>query len=391
MLNLAHRVQQIKPSATLAISARTNELIASGKDIINLSVGEPDFDTPEHIKQAAIKALAEGFTKYTPIDGIPALKKAIVAKFAKENNLNYETHEIMVSCGAKQVLYNLTQVLLEKGTEAIVPVPYWVSYPEMVKLAEADPVFIHTKFEDRYKITPAQLSAAINENTRLLILNSPSNPTGICYSAEELKALADVLVKHPNIVLVADDIYEHIIWDKSKYHNILNICPELKDRTLIVNGVSKAYAMTGWRIGYAAGPKTLIDAMKKIQSQSTSNPCSIAQRAAVEALSGDQSSIAEMVKAYKERHDFVHQSLNQLPGVRCPAADGTFYAFPDISECMKNLGINNDIDFAEKLLLEANVAVVPGTEFGAPGHMRVSYATSMDRLKTAMERIKAVL
>lgn len=391
MLNLAHRVQQIKPSATLAISARTNELIASGKDIINLSVGEPDFDTPEHIKQAAVKALAEGFTKYTPIDGIPALKKAIAAKFAKENNLNYETHEIMVSCGAKQVLYNLTQVLLEKGTEAIVPVPYWVSYPEMVKLAEAEPVFIHTKFEDRYKITPAQLSAAINENTRLLILNSPSNPTGICYSAEELKALADVLLEHPNIVLVADDIYEHIIWDKSKYHNILNICPELKDRTLIVNGVSKAYAMTGWRIGYAAGPKILIDAMKKIQSQSTSNPCSIAQRAAVEALSGDQSSIAEMVKAYKERHDFVHQSLNQLPGVRCPAADGTFYVFPDISECMKKLGINNDIDFAEKLLLEANVAVVPGTEFGAPGHMRVSYATSMDQLKTAMERIKAAL
>ena len=391
MITLAHRVQQIKPSATLAISARTNELIAAGKDIINLSVGEPDFDTPEHIKAAAIKAINEGFTKYTAIDGIPALKKAIAEKFARENNLNYETNEIMVSCGAKQVIYNLTQVLLEEGTEAIIPTPYWVSYPEMVKLTEAEPVFIKTSFESRYKITPEQLAGSITDKTRLIILNSPSNPTGISYAAEELKALAEVLLEHPQIVIVADDIYEHIIWDKSKYHNILNLCPELRDRTVIVNGVSKAYAMTGWRIGYAAGPKLLIDAMKKIQSQSTSNPCSIAQRAAVEALSGDQSSIPMMVKAYKERHDFVYESLNQMPGVRCPAADGTFYAFPDVSEAIKNLGLKNDLEFAEKLLLEANVAVVPGVEFGTPGHMRVSYATSLEQLKTAMQRIKEIL
>jgi len=391
MITLARRVQQVKPSATLAINARTGELIAAGKDIINLSVGEPDFDTPDHIKNAAIKALNEGFTKYTPVDGIPALKKAIADKFKRENKLDYETNQIMVSCGAKQVLYNLTQVLLEEGTEAIIPGPYWVSYPDMVKLAEAEPVFIRTGFDERYKISPAQLSAAITAKTRLIIFNSPSNPTGICYTVEELKALGKILLRHPNIVIVTDDIYEHILWDKSKYQNILNACPELKDRTLVVNGVSKAYAMTGWRIGYAAGPKVLIDAMKKIQSQSTSNPCSIAQRAAVEALNGDQSSIGEMVKAYKERHDFVVKSLNEIPGVRCVNADGTFYAFPDVSESMKKLGINNDIDYAEKLLLEANVAVVPGTEFGAPGHIRVSYATSLDRLKVAMERLKAVL
>ncbi len=391
MLKLTHRVQQVKPSATLAISARTNELIAEGKDIINLSVGEPDFDTPEHIKQAAIKAIQEGFTKYTAVDGIPALKKAIAAKFKQENQLDYAGDEIMVSCGAKQVLYNICQALLEEGTEAIVPAPYWVSYPDMVKLADAEPVFIHTDFESRYKITPAQLEAAITPNTRLIFLNSPSNPTGISYSADELKALGAILAKHPQVVVVTDDIYEHIMWDQKNYHNLLNVCPELKDRTLVVNGLSKAYAMTGWRLGYVAGPKTIVAALKKIQSQSTSNPCSITQKAAVEALTGDQSSIEMMVKAYKERHDFVYAALNEIPGVRCPAADGTFYAFPDVSECMKRLGIKNDIDFAEKLLLEANVAVVPGTEFGAPGHLRISYATSLEKLKTAMTRIKAVL
>ncbi len=390
MTNLSYRVQQIKPSATLAVAARSAELTAAGKDIINLSVGEPDFDTPDNIKAAAIRAIEQGFTKYTAVDGTPELKNAIIQKFQNENQLSYAADEIIVSCGAKQVLYNLCQVLLEKGVEAIIPAPYWVSYPDMVKLSEAIPVFIRTTYEQRYKISPAQLQAAITPQTRLLILNSPSNPTGIAYTREELRALGEVLLKHPQVIIVTDDIYEHILWGAESFCNILNACPELKDRTVVVNGASKAYAMTGWRLGYAAGPKAIIAAMKKIQSQSTSNPCSITQKAAVEALNGDQSSIAMMVEAYQKRQQFLYKSLNEIDGIRCLDADGTFYAFPDVSECMKRLGIQNDIDFSEKLLLEANVAVVPGTEFGAQGHIRLSYATSMDRLEEAVKRMKAI-
>jgi aspartate aminotransferase len=385
---LAARVQRIKPSPTLAVSARADELISAGKNIISLSVGEPDFDTPAFIKEAAIKAIHEGMTKYTAVDGTAGLKKAIINKFVRDNNLRYDPSQILVSCGAKHSLYNLFAALLNPGDEIIIPAPYWVSYPDIAKLMDAVPVIVKADIEQNFKITPAQLDAAITAKTRLVVLNSPSNPTGVAYSAEELKALGKVLAKYPNLVVATDDIYEHTLWSKESFHNILMVCPELYDRCVVINGVSKSYAMTGWRIGYAAGPTKLISAMKKIQSQSTSNPTSIAQAAAEAALNGDQACITTMTQAYKERHDYIIAELQKMPGVKVKAGDGTFYAFPCVEEVIaKASNINNDIDLAEYLLTDAGIAIVPGSAFGSAGYLRISYATSMEKIKDAMQRM----
>mgnify|MGYP005667713055 CR=1 FL=1 len=389
-LKLSDRVQRIKPSPTLAVTTRAAELRAQGKDIIGLGVGEPDFDTPDHIKEAAIEAIRAGKTKYTAVDGTPSLKKAIVAKFQRENGLSYEPSQILVSSGGKQSFFNMALALLNDGDEAIIPAPYWVSYPDMVLVAGGEPVVIETTVENRFKITAAQLEAAITPKTRLFVINSPSNPSGIAYTEEELKEIGAVLKKHPNILVATDDMYEHILWTGKPFVNILNACPALYERTIVMNGVSKAYSMTGWRIGYAAGPQKLIKAMTKVQSQSTSNPASISQAAAEAALNGPQNCISEMVKAFKERHDWLVAALNELPGVTCLEGDGTFYAFADFSGAIKQLGLANDIELAEKLL-EGGVALVPGSAFGAEGCMRFSFAVSLDTLKSAVSRIAAVL
>ncbi|RAU16496.1 aspartate transaminase [Nitrincola tibetensis] len=391
-VQLSDRVNSIKPSPTLAVTKRAAELKASGKNIIGLGAGEPDFDTPEHIKQAAIKAINDGFTKYTAVDGTPSLKKAIIAKFNRDNGLNYEPNQILVSSGGKQSFFNLALALLNSGDEAIIPAPYWVSYPDMVLIADAKPVIIETTQAARFKITPEQLENAITEKTRLVVLNSPSNPSGVAYTLEELKALGEVLKRYPNILVATDDMYEHILFGDEPFCNILNACPELYDQTIVLNGVSKAYSMTGWRIGYAAGPAWLIGAMTKVQSQSTSNPCSIAQVAAEAALNGDQNCVAEMVKAFKARHEFVVNALNEIEGVDCIPADGTFYAFPSFHKVIDSRPeFADDIALAEYLLLETGVALVPGSAFGAPGNMRLSFATSMDILEDAISRIKKAL
>lgn len=388
---LSAKVESVKPSPTLAVSNRATELKASGKDIIDLGLGEPDFDTPEHIKEAAIRAIHNGFTKYTAVDGIASLKKAIVVKFAKENNLHYAPNQILVSNGAKQSLYNLFQALLNPGDEVIIPAPYWVSYPDMALLADAKPVYIKTNIQHHFKITPQQLESSITSKSRLLVINSPSNPTGVAYTRAELAALGEVLLNYPRLMIVTDDIYEHILWRDEPFTNIINVCPELYDRTIIVNGVSKAYAMTGWRIGYAAGTPTLINAMKKVQSQSTSNPNSIAQVAAQAALEGDTRELIKMVSAFKERHDFIVRSLNAIDGFECLPADGTFYAFPNAIKLMEQHGFKTDIELADFLLNKAEVAVVPGSAFGSPGYLRLSYATSLDNLHKAMNRIEQAI
>ena len=391
-IQLSHRVQQVKPSPTLAVTAKAQELRAQGHDIIGLGAGEPDFDTPDHIKQAAIEAINSGFTKYTAVDGTPALKAAIIAKLKNDNQLEYQPDQILVSCGGKQSYYNMAQAMLNPGDEVIIPAPYWVSYPDMVLLAEAVPVIIHADIEQGFKITPEQLEAAITPKTRLLTLNAPSNPTGVCYSRAELVALGEVMKRHPNILIATDDMYEHIIWDEAPFTNIVMACPELYDRTIVLNGVSKAYSMTGWRIGYAAGPVTLIKAMTKIQSQSTSNPTSISQVAAEAALKGGHDCIQTMLIAFKERHDYVVAALNAIEGVRCLPSQGAFYSFPDMSQVIDRLdGINNDTELSEYLLSEAGVAVVPGTAFGQAGYIRISFATGLDTLKDAIGRIQQAL
>lgn len=389
--DLANRVQRIKPSQTLAVAARADELISAGKDIISLSVGEPDFDTPDFIKRAAIEAIEQGLTKYTAVDGTASLKKAIIQKFARDNQLTYEANQVLVSCGAKHSLYNLFAAVLNAGDEVIIPAPYWVSYPDIAKLADAEPVIIKADASQSFKISPAQLEGAITPETRLVVLNSPSNPSGMAYTKTELQALGAVLIKYPNILIVSDDIYEHTLWSAEPFANIVMACPELYDRTIVVNGVSKAYAMTGWRIGYAVGNAKIIAAMKKIQSQSTSNPCSISQAAAVAALNGDQSCASQMTHAYKERHDFIVKECQSIPAIQCQPCDGTFYLLLGIDELIKNTSLTNDIEFSEFLLNHAEVAVVPGSAFGAPGYIRISYATSMDKLKNAMSRIKKAI
>ncbi|HAB05249.1 pyridoxal phosphate-dependent aminotransferase [Alloalcanivorax venustensis] len=391
-INLSDRVQRIKPSPTLAITSKAAELRAQGKDIIGLGAGEPDFDTPDHIKQAAIEAINAGKTKYTPVDGTPGLKKAVIDKFKRENGLDYEAGQILVSSGGKQSFFNMALALLNDGDEAIIPAPYWVSYPDMVKVAGGVPVILETDLDSRFKITPQQLEQAITPKTRLFVINSPSNPSGMAYSKEELAALGEVLKKHPDIVIATDDMYEHILWTGQPFVNIVNACPELYDRTVVMNGVSKAYSMTGWRIGYAGGPQKLIAAMKKVQSQSTSNPASISQAAAEAALSGDQQCVKDMVKAFKERHDYVVDALNKLPGVTCAPGDGTFYAFPDFSGAIADMdGVESCTDLAAQLLETAEVALVPGSAFGAPGCLRLSFAVGMDTLVEAISRIEKAL
>jgi aspartate aminotransferase len=390
-LQLSDRVQNIKPSPTLAVTNRAAELRAAGKDIIGLGAGEPDFDTPKHIKDAAIDALNKGFTKYTAVDGTPSLKKAIIEKFQRDNGLSYQPNQILVSCGGKQSFFNMALALLNAGDEVIIPAPYWVSYPDMVRIAEGTPVIVETEQSNRFKMTASQLEAAITPETKLVVLNSPSNPSGVAYTEAELKELAAILLKFPNVLVATDDMYEHILWAEGGFHNILTVCPELYDRAIVMNGVSKAYSMTGWRIGYIAGPEVLVKAMKKIQSQSTSNPTSISQYAAEAALNGSQECVQEMLSAFKVRHDYVIKALNELPGVECIESDGTFYAFPSFKGAMQATGCETDVEFAEKMLNEAEVALVPGSAFGTPGHMRLSYATSMENLETAISRLAKAL
>ena len=391
-LQLSSRVQSIKPSPTLAVTNKAAELRAAGQDIIGLGAGEPDFDTPDHIKAAAIEAIHNGQTKYTAVDGTPALKKAIIAKFKRDNGLNYEANQILVSSGGKQSFFNLALAVLNAGDEAIIPAPYWVSYPDMVLVAEGKPVILASTAETRFKITPQQLEGAITDRTRLFVINSPSNPSGMAYTLSELQALGDVLKKHPQVMIATDDMYEPILWTGEPFCNILDATPELYDRTFVLNGVSKAYAMTGWRIGYAAGPAKIIGAMKKIQSQSTSNPASVSQAAAQAALDGSQDCVQTMVTAFRERHDYLVEALNTLPGVDCLKGDGTFYAFPSFQGAINaDSSVSNDVEFAEKLLKEAGVALVPGSAFGMPGHMRLSFATSQEILTNAIERLRKAL
>ncbi len=384
----SNRIQKVKPSPTLAVTALAQKLRAEGRDVIGLAAGEPDFPSPDHVKLAAINAINHNQTRYTAVDGTPELKQAIINKFADDNGLNYDTDQILVSCGGKQSFFNLAQALLNPGDEVIIPAPYWVSYPDMVLLADAEPVIVEAHQDQNFKITAAQLKKAITDKTRLFVINSPSNPSGKSYSRNELIAISDVLLQYPNILVATDDMYEKILWTNEPFSNILNVCPGLASRTIVLNGVSKAYAMTGWRIGYAAGPADLIKNMKKVQSQSTSNPSSISQAAAQAAIEGDQTRLDEMNQAFKERHDYVLGELNAIEGIECIPSDGTFYIFPDFSQIMKKMGIEDDVTLAERILEEAEVALVPGSAFGSPGHMRISFATDMESLKKALARIK---
>ena len=390
IIEISARLKQIKPSPTLALAGRARELKAQGKDIIDLTVGEPDFPTCAHAKEAAIRAINNNFTKYTAVEGTLSLREAVAKKFLQENNLKYETNQILVSCGAKHSLYNLFQALLNPEDEVIIQAPYWVSYPDMVLLADGKPVIINTTVAEGFKITPEQLKAAITPKTKAFILNSPSNPTGMVYSKKELEGLAKVLLGHPEIMIVSDDIYEHILWE-GKFLNLVNVCSELYERSVVVNGSSKAYAMTGWRIGYAAGPKNIIAAMKNLQSQSTSNATSIAQVAAEAALNGSQDPVISMRNAFKERHGFLLKELNAVAGIKLLPAQGAFYAFPEVLGMMKKHGCKNDLEFADLLLNKTEIAIVPGSAFGAEGYIRISYATSLENLQKAIDRIRRIL
>ncbi|MDD5403606.1 MAG: pyridoxal phosphate-dependent aminotransferase [Sulfuricella sp.] len=395
-MELSQRVQAIKESPTLAVTARAAKLKAEGKDIIGLGAGEPDFDTPQHIKDAAKKAIDDGFTKYTPVGGIPSLKNAVIAKFKRDNGFDYNAKEVIVGVGGKQTIFNLVLAVINPGDEVIIPAPYWVSYADITLVAEGKPVIVDCGIEQGFKITPAQLAAAITPRTKLFMINSPSNPTGAVYTRSELQALGEVLKKNPHVLVATDDMYEHVNLSGEKFVNILNATPELKDRCIVLNGVSKAYSMTGWRIGYAAGPEKIIKAMEILQSQSTSNPTSISQVAAQEALDGDQECIQPMVKAFRERHEFVVRRFNEMKGLKCLKAGGAFYAFPDAREAIADLHQRglikeaNDMALSE-YLLEKGVAVVPGSAFGAEGYFRISFATSMNNLENALNRIQQAL
>jgi len=394
---LSQRVQAIKESPTLAVTARAAKLKSEGKDIIGLGAGEPDFDTPQHIKDAAKQAIDRGFTKYTPVAGIPGLKKAIVAKFKNQNGFDYTDKEVIVGVGGKQCIFNLALAILNHDDEVIVPAPYWVSYADIALVAGAKPVIIECGIEQGFKLLPAQLEAAITHKTKLFMINSPSNPTGAVYTLEELKALGEVLKRHPHVLVATDDMYEHVNLTGDKFSNILNATPELKPRCIVLNGVSKAYSMTGWRIGYAAGPAYIIKAMEILQSQSTSNPTSISQVAAQAALDGPQECIQPMVKAFIERHEYVVDRFNKMRGLQCIKAGGAFYAFPDARDAINNLHKEGkikeatDMALSEYLLEQVGVAVVPGSAFGAAGYFRISFATSMDNLKNALDRIEKAL
>lgn len=386
---ITSRLAKVKPSPTMAVTARAAELRAAGEDVIGLGAGEPDFDTPQHIKEAAKRAIDQGQTKYTAVGGTPELKAAVARKFERENGLQFRPDQILISCGGKQSFYNLVQTLIGEGDEVVIPAPYWVSYPDIVLLADGTPVAIETGLDEAFKVTPEKLRAALTGRTKLLVLNSPSNPTGAVYTAQELAALGAVLRDYPHVWIASDDIYEKICWGGEPFVNIANVCPELADRVLVLNGVSKAYAMTGWRIGYAAGNRDVIREMTTVQSQCTSNPCSISQAAAVAALDGDQGCIVTMNTAFERRHDMIVAGLNAIEGVRCIPSGGAFYAFPDVSEALEKMGIDDDVGFAEALLNEVKVALVPGSAFGAPGYVRLSFATSDENLTSALQRIRA--
>ena len=390
-LSVSDRMARVMPSATSAVLGLAAQLREEGRDVISLGAGEPDFDTPDHIKEAAIRAIRDGDTKYTAIDGTSALKAAIGEKFSRDNQLEYGHDEILVSCGAKHTLFNLCMGLLSPGDQAIIPVPYWVSYPDMVRVAEAEPVFVTTDIDSDFKITPEQLRETITERTRLLFLNSPSNPSGSCYTRAELEALGEVLLEHPQLVIAADDIYEHVHWGAEPFCSLATAVPELKAQTVTINGVSKCYAMTGWRVGYAGGPADVIKAMKTIQSQATSNPCSVSQAAAAAALSGDQACIADMTAAYRERSEFIVAALNGLPGFECRPGEGAFYAFPRVTGAIEACGLASDMDPVQRILSEATVVMVPGTPFGSPGYVRISFACSKEELAESVERIRNVL
>lgn len=388
---VSRRAQRVKPSSTLAVTALVARLKAEGRDVVGLGAGEPDFDTPAHICAAAVQAINSGFTRYTNVDGVPELKDAIIAKFERDNGIAYKREQILVSTGAKQSIFNLCMALLDPGDEVIVPAPYWVSYPDMALLADGVPVTPYAGPEQGYKITAAQLAAAITPRTRLLLINSPCNPTGAAYTAAEWRALGAVLLQHPRIVIGTDDMYEKIYWGNEPFTSLLSVVPGLYERTVTINGCSKAYAMTGWRLGYCGGPRELIAAMCTIQGQSTSNASSISQKAAVAALNGEQSCVATMNRAFKERHDYIVAALNTLPGVSCRQASGAFYAFADVRRAIANLGLKDDDAFAEYLINQVGVAVVPGSGFGAPGHIRLSFACSRETLEKAVERIRKAL
>jgi len=379
------------PSATSAVLGLAAELREAGRDVISLGAGEPDFDTPDHIKKAAIQAIHDGHTKYTAIDGTSQLKAAIQRKFERDNQLAYAPEQILVSVGAKHTLFNACMGILSPGDQAVIPAPYWVSYPDMVRVAEGEPVIIETGIEDGFKVTAEKLEAAITPRTRVLFLNSPSNPTGSCYTRAELESLGEVLIKHPKVVVLADDIYEHIHWADEPFCSIATACPDLYDQVVTINGVSKCYAMTGWRVGYAGGPAEVIKAMKTIQSQITSNPCSVSQVAAAAALDGDQTCMADMLKAYKERSDYIVAALNDIPGFECREGEGAFYAFPKITGAMAAKGLQTDADLVQLVLEHGDVVMVPGTPFGAPGYVRLSFACSIEELEKAIERIRSAL
>lgn len=388
---LSNRVQKVKPSATITISAKAMELRANGIDVISLSAGEPDFDTPEHIKKAAIEAINKGQTKYTQVDGTPELKDAIINKFNRDNNLHYQRDNIIVSTGAKQTLYNLFQSVLEADDEVVIISPYWVSYPDMVILADANPVIMKTHQEDNFEIDMDSFRAALTDKTKLLILNSPSNPTGITYTKAQYKSMGKILSDYPKVLIATDDMYEHIYWGNEPFTSFAEVCPNLFDRTITINGVSKAYAMTGWRIGYCGAPKIIVQGMKKIQGQSTSNPSSISQVAAIAALNGPHDAVNMMVNEYKKRHDYLCDALNKINGFNTSPGTGAFYLFPDVNNVIESKGFADDIEFSNFLIDQANVAVIPGSAFGAEGCIRISYATSMELLKESIARIKLSL
>ncbi len=395
-VRLAKRVSLIKPSPTLTITAKAKAMKAQGIDVVGFGAGEPDFDTPDNIKEAAIKAIKEGFTKYTPVPGIDELKDAIIGKCEREQGLKYERSEVIVSCGAKHTLYNIAMALFEEGDEVIIPAPYWVTYPDQVVLVGAKPVFIYTKEENEFKVQPEELEEAITDRTKAIILNYPCNPTGATYTKEELEKLAEVILrKNPNMWIISDEVYEKIIYDGRKHVSIATISPEVKERTLLVNAVSKTYSMTGWRIGWVCGNKEVVAAMSKLQSQSTSNPTSIAQKAAVEALRGPQGKVSEMVRAFEERRNYIVERLNSMPGVKCFKPHGAFYVFPNFSsvygKSYNGKVINNSMDFAAYLLEEYKVAIVPGVAFGDDNCARLSYATSMENIKKGLDRIEEAI
>lgn len=388
-LPVSSRLRRLQPSATVAMTRLAAKLASQGHDIIALSAGEPDFDTPEFVREAAIAAIHAGHTRYTAVDGIDALKTAIRAKFSRDNNLDYEADEVIASCGGKQICFNACQAVLQEGDEGVVVAPYWVSYPDMIQLAGASAVIIETRPTDNFKVTPEQLSDALTERSRLLFLNSPGNPTGNVYSRSELQSLGQVLEAYPDVVIVSDEIYEHICWADEASLSLAAVCPSLKNRTLTLNGVSKCYAMTGWRLGFAGGPSALIGNLRKLQGQSTTNPCSIAQHAAVAALKGDQSIVTHMRDTYRRRYQYLTEQIATIDGVSCTPAEGAFYAFMDVSQIMQRRAMVSDSELCTALLEEQGVALVPGSAFGQPGYLRLSYACSDEQLAEALRRIRA--